>query len=66
MEKIIVIEDLCPQNHACPAAKACPVHALEQEGFQAPKINYDSCIQCGKCIQICPKGALKMNEEALE
>lgn len=66
MEKIIVIEDLCPQNHACPAAKACPVHALEQEGFQAPKINYDVCIQCGKCIQICPKGALKIKKEALE
>lgn len=27
----IIIEN-CPQNHSCPAAKVCPVGALDQEG----------------------------------
>ena len=38
--------------------KVCPVGALTQEGFEAPKINYDKCIKCGKCSSFCPKKAL--------
>lgn len=53
----IVIEN-CPQNHKCPAIKTCPVGALSQEGFSAPKIDYSKCIKCGKCSNFCPKGAL--------
>lgn len=32
--------------------------ALSQEGFDAPKIDYDKCIKCGKCSNFCPKKAL--------
>ncbi len=53
----IIIEN-CPQNHKCPAIKTCPVGALSQEGFSAPKIDYIKCIKCGKCSNFCPKGAL--------
>lgn len=55
----IIIEN-CPQNHSCPAVKICPVGALDQEGFNAPTINYDKCIGCGKCARFCPKKALVM------
>ena len=51
----IIIEN-CPQNHKCPAVNICPVGT--QDGFEAPKINYDKCIKCGKCSSFCPKKAL--------
>ena len=55
----IIIEN-CPQNHSCLAVKVCPVGALDQKGFNAPTINYDKCIGCGKCARFCPKKALVM------
>lgn len=57
-KKLKIIIDNCPQNHKCPAVKVCPVGALSQEGFNAPKIDYDKCIKCGKCSNFCPKKAL--------
>ncbi len=36
----------------------CPVSAIsfeaDQEGFWYPSVNYDKCVQCGKCIGLCP------------
>ena len=58
--KIIINE--CPQNHKCPAVNVCPVGALPQEGFNAPKIDYDKCIKCGKCSNFYPKKALILEE----
>mgnify|MGYP001855424003 CR=1 FL=1 len=40
-KKLKIIIDNCPQNHKCPAVKVCPVGALSQEGFNAPKIDYN-------------------------
>jgi Fe-S-cluster-containing hydrogenase component 2 len=56
--KLVVIKEKCPQNHACPSVKVCPVKALIQEGIKAPTVNYDLCIKCGKCVNLCPKKAL--------
>lgn len=56
--KLVIVEEKCPQNHVCPAVKVCPVGALTQEKFHAPTINYDKCIKCGKCSNFCPKKAL--------
>ena len=53
----IVIEN-CPQNHKCPAVNVCPVGALSQKDFEAPKIDHNKCIRCGKCSNFCPKEAL--------
>lgn len=59
MAKILtIIEDNCPKNHACPAVGVCPVGALSQTAFNAPTINHDKCIKCGKCSNFCPKKAL--------
>lgn len=59
MAKILTLnKDNCPQNHPCPAVKVCPVGALSQRGFNAPDIDHDKCIRCGKCSNFCPKKAL--------
>nr|WP_204355521.1 4Fe-4S binding protein [Acetobacterium sp. KB-1] len=48
----------CPQNHPCPSVRVCPVDALSQEGFAAPKVDMEKCIRCGKCVDYCPMNAL--------
>ena len=55
---ISVKTDRCPQNHACPSVRSCPVGALKQKGYAAPSVDKDTCIKCGKCVKICPKRAL--------
>lgn len=59
-KKLNIIVEKCPQNHKCPAVKVCPVGALSQEKFEAPKIDYEKCIRCGKCSNFCPKQALRL------
>ena len=56
--KLVILTDRCPQNHKCPAVAICPVGALTQKEFEAPEINYDKCIKCGKSSNFCPKKAL--------
>ncbi len=51
---IKVIKEFCPQNHFCPTKRICPVNAIKQNGFNAPTIDQDKCIDCGKCIRTCP------------
>ena len=57
-KKLKIIVENCPQNHKCPAVKVCPVGALMQKDFEAPVINDEKCIKCGKCAKLCPKKAL--------
>ncbi|HAJ78242.1 MAG TPA: 4Fe-4S ferredoxin [Fibrobacteres bacterium] len=58
---IKIVERKCPQNHFCPAVGVCSEGALSQNGFGAPVVDEAKCIDCGKCVKICPKGALKLN-----
>lgn len=58
---ITVNNQRCPQNHACPAIKLCPVGAIEQKGHAAPTIDQAKCIQCEKCVMFCPMRALETN-----
>jgi len=55
---INVKKERCPQNHKCPAVKVCPVDALSQQGLAAPVVDAEKCIDCGKCAEVCPTGAL--------
>lgn len=62
MERILtVLQTNCPQNHKCPAVAVCPVGALSQNGMQAPTVDLDKCIRCGKCARFCPKKALVLS-----
>lgn len=55
---LVVKKNRCPQNHPCPSVKVCPVGALKQKGFDAPTVDMDKCIKCGKCVNFCPMRAL--------
>lgn len=56
---IVVDKDRCPQNHPCPSVKVCPVKALSQKEYEAPKVDPASCIECDKCVNYCPMGAIQ-------
>lgn len=58
MKTLVVKTARCPQNHPCPSVKVCPAGALTQKGFRAPDVDLEKCIQCGKCSNFCPMGAL--------
>ncbi|MDD3927276.1 MAG: 4Fe-4S binding protein [bacterium] len=32
---------------------------MSQQGFNAPDIDADKCLDCGKCTKLCPMGALQ-------
>ncbi len=61
-KRLTVKKSNCPQNHTCPAVKVCPVGALSQNLFDAPVIDQDKCIKCGKCANFCPKKALVLEQ----
>jgi len=58
--KLKVYNERCPQNHRCPSVGICPVDALIQNGNNAPVVDEEKCIKCGKCVRSCPMGALQL------
>ncbi len=54
-----VVSQRCPQNHPCPSIRVCPVGALTQNGYRAPQVDNDKCIDCGACTSYCGMGALR-------
>ncbi len=50
---ILVQSQYCPQNHRCPTLRVCPTGALQQEGYNAPSIDKETCIECGRCTATC-------------
>jgi len=56
---ITIDKNKCPQNHSCPSIAVCPVGAISQNGFELPIINQELCVECGKCINFCPKRAIQ-------
>lgn len=50
---ILVQSQYCPQNHRCPSLRVCPTGALQQEGYKAPLIDQELCIECGRCTSSC-------------
>ncbi|MDD4840272.1 MAG: 4Fe-4S binding protein [Clostridia bacterium] len=60
MKILTINKNLCPQNHSCPSMRVCPNAALTQQGYKAPEIIQEKCIQCGKCVRYCPMGAFSI------
>jgi len=56
---ILIHASRCPQNHRCPAMKHCPTGAITQNGYAVPVIDPEKCIECGKCVMVCPTGAME-------
>ena len=52
----------CPEEISCnPCATVCKVHAIALEDVEScPEIDFDKCIGCGRCVQICPGLAVYM------
>lgn len=44
----------CPQNHPCPTVRVCPTGAITQDGYGAPAVDQDRCVDCCKCVLSCP------------
>lgn len=61
-KRLEIIIANCPQDHKCPSVGICPVGALSQQEFEAPAIDQDKCIRCGKCSNFCPRKALVLTE----
>lgn len=66
---VAIIE--CIQEIPCnPCVDACPFNAISMENINAlPSIDYEKCIGCGKCAEVCPGLAIfivkTINEKAL-
>lgn len=54
----VVVQHKCPQDHPCPCVRICPVDAVDQEGYAAPEIDKNKCIECGACVNYCPYRAI--------
>lgn len=49
----------CDNSPACPAMRRCPTRALHQENGKQV-IDAEKCTACGACVQLCPRGAIRM------
>ena len=58
--RLVIDSARCPQNHACPAVRVCPVGALSQIGHGLPAVDEIRCIRCGKCVRFCPMKAITL------
>ena len=56
---VTVVSSRCPQNHSCPAVRACPSGALSQRINAAPVVDSLLCTDCGRCLFACASGALR-------
>ncbi|MGM0442055.1 MAG: ATP-binding protein [Elusimicrobiota bacterium] len=65
------IKERCDKSPACPAKRVCPSGAIVQDGESAGGImamlgggtaivKSKKCTGCGKCVEVCPMGAIKM------
>lgn len=64
MKKAVMITGRCDHSPFCASKRVCPVNAITQKtslfSAEIPVIDKDKCIGCGKCVQVCPHGAIRM------
>ncbi len=55
-------KDICPYDSIShkerPCAKACGIHAINNDSHKRAKINEEICVSCGQCMVSCPFGAI--------
>jgi uncharacterized protein (DUF362 family)/Pyruvate/2-oxoacid:ferredoxin oxidoreductase delta subunit len=62
LQRPVVNNNLCRMCGEC--GKYCPAKAIADEGARI-KFDYDKCIRCYCCIEVCPHGALETKESLL-
>lgn len=54
----------CDKSPFCPVKRVCPVGAITQTGGLfgggMPTVDKAKCTGCGKCLRVCPHGAVTM------
>lgn len=65
MKYAYIEQELCDRSPGCPPIKICPVNAIYHEktnflSYGPSIVNKDVCIGCGKCVNYCPRGAIKI------
>ena len=54
---------ICQQCEDAPCMSVCPVGAISRDKeFGYVKVDYDVCIGCRSCVNICPFGAMNYNQ----
>jgi uncharacterized protein (DUF362 family)/Pyruvate/2-oxoacid:ferredoxin oxidoreductase delta subunit len=56
-------EESCTQCHTC--VNSCPTGALTNTNKSVPRFNYDLCINCWCCHELCPDKAVYVNQSWL-
>jgi uncharacterized protein (DUF362 family)/Pyruvate/2-oxoacid:ferredoxin oxidoreductase delta subunit len=59
VQRPVCDDELCKVCGEC--WKYCPAHAIEHDNKKI-RFDYDSCIRCYCCIEVCPHGALSAKE----
>jgi ferredoxin len=59
VRKPVADEDACTLCGECGAY--CPAKAITEEGGRL-RFDYDACIRCFCCLEVCPRGALRIRE----
>jgi Fe-S-cluster-containing hydrogenase component 2 len=60
--ELVIYPEKCVKDHKCSAVALCPTGALTQKRLDAPEVDKEKCIVCGKCSQRCPHAALVLEE----
>lgn len=64
MKKAVMNAAKCDHSPFCPVKRVCPVGAVTQKaglfGAEVPVIDPDKCTGCGKCVRVCPHGAIAL------
>lgn len=66
MDNISIIGKACCGCRAC--EQSCHKHAIafkeDDEGFLQPHVDQDKCVNCGKCLKVCPIHTININQGA--
>ena len=58
------VNEACIACGTCIEEKACHFHAIRlEEGEETAQIDFDKCMGCGVCENVCPEGAIHLRRE---
>lgn len=60
-EKLVKVSNLCQGCLARPCQEVCPKGAIEMRNGKS-HIDQSKCIKCGRCVDVCPYGAINKME----